>query len=199
MKKKENKKSLGLIIIAFIVGVFILFVLISLGKNSQPLTQQYLNQPQIQNSKFKTHTSQDLKISFQYPEGWYVDDRYFMILLANYETNLNRDDKPSSNQIEILVDEFSGCHLDIEENLKDPACGEGGPSVQMNKIFSKDVSHKKGGTFYTYVVLSPDGKKLTYYLLQKNNSGTILQISKQPDPSQFEKQFEELVNSIRFL
>lgn len=197
--RKKDKKSLRIIILAAIAGLLFLFVLSIFKKPSQDLSQQYSNQTQIQNTNLITYTNQDLKISFQYLREWYVDDRYRKILLTNYETNLNRDDKPSNNQIEILLDEFSGCHPDIEENLKDPACGEGGPSVQMNKILSKDVSQKKGGMFYRYVILNPDGKEYTYYLLQKNNDDTILQISKQPDPSQFEKEFEELVNSIEFL
>ena len=197
--RKKDKKSLRIIILAAIAGLLFLFVLSIFKKPSQDLSQQYSNQTQIQNTNLITYTNQDLKISFQYLREWYVDDRYRKILLTNYETNLNRDDKPSNNQIEILVDEFSGCHPDIEENLKDPACGEGGPSVQLNKILSKDVSQKKGGTFYTYVILSPDGREYTYYLLQKNNSDTILQISKQPDSSQFEREFENIINSITFL
>jgi len=192
-----KKKSLRIIITVIIVGVFILFVLISLNKKTQPLTQQYLNHPQIQNAKFKTHTSQDLKISFRHPRDWYIDDRYRKVLITNYETNLNRDDKPSNNQIEILVDEFSGCHPDIEENLKDPACGEGGPSVAKNKIISKEIKQTKEGAFYRYIINTPKGNEWTYYLLEKGDK--ILQISKQPDPSQFEKEFDDIVESITFL
>jgi len=199
MKKKENKKSARTITIALIVGVFLIFILAAFKQKPQDLSQQYSNQPQIQNTNFKTHTSQDLKISFQYPKEWYVNEKDRNILIASYYTRIGQNIVPKENQIKMFIDEFSGCHPSIEENLKDPACGEGGMSVQQNKILSKNTSQKTGGTFYTYIVLSPDGKQYIYYLLQKNNSDTILQISKQPDPSQFDKEFEDIINSVKFL
>ncbi|MEK7534725.1 MAG: PsbP-related protein [Patescibacteria group bacterium] len=195
MKNKENKKLLKIIIITVIVGVFILFVLVSLGKKPQPITQQYLNQPRIQNDQLKTHISQDLKISFQYPKDWYVDDRYRSILLTNYVTNLNRDDHPNLNQIEIIIDETSLCQDSIEKNLIYGGCGEN--QKILNKILNKQTQNLSAGIFSKYTVQYPNNSQNTIYYLQKDDQ--VLQISKQPDPSRFEKEFEELVNSIEFL
>ncbi len=195
MRSKENKKSLK-IIIAVIVGVFVLFALISLSKRPQPLTQQYLNQPKIQNTQLKTHTSQALKISFQYPKDWYVDDRYRKVLITNYKTNLNRDDKPSKDQMEIVLNEFSNCFKTLDEDMINPACGEGG-LTKKNKIVSKTIKEVHGGSFYRYSIVTYSNQDLIYYFVQKGNRN--IRISKQPDPSKFEKEFEELVGSIEFL
>ena len=53
------------------------------------------------------------------------------------------------------------------------------------------------GTFYIYTIEDSREEQQTYYYLQKGDK--ILQISKEPDPSQFEKEFEEIINSITFL
>lgn len=187
MKKKQNKKISTrwiIVIILILTAAFLFFQ-----------AQWFVKQNSI-----KTHVSQDLKISFQYPKDWNIDDRYHTVLLTNYVTSMNRNDHPNSNQIEIMIDRFNvGCHESIEENLKDPACGEGGPTVKPNEIVSKETLQKPGGTFYKYIIKYPSGKQQTFYLLQKTGTDKILQISKEPDPSQFEKEFDEIINSIKFL
>ena len=196
----------GNILILALVGAFFL-ALLSVGAvlyfKTTPNTTKIFPQTMkstpvsnVDNLNLKNYTSKDLKISFQYPKDWYLDDRYLMILLTNYETNLNRDDTPVNNQVEILISNFKGCHDTIEENLMDPACGEGGPSVPKNKILSKETRQTKGGTFYKYIVESPN-KNFTYYLFEKGDK--VLQIEKLPDPSKFEKEFEEIVSAIKFL
>ncbi len=147
-------------------------------------------------SSVQSYTSKDLKISFQYLKGWYVDDRYQRILLTTYKTSLNENVSPSPSEVELLISEFSYCFKTIEEDLIKPACGQGGPK-SYNTIVSKQSKVVDGGTFYTYTVKSPNGKISAYYLLQ--NGDRILQISKQPDPSQFEKEFEDIINSIKFI
>lgn len=195
MGNKRNKKSLRIIITVVIFVVFILFVLISLSKKSQPLTQQYLKQPQIQNDNFKTHTSQDLKISFEYPNDWYVDDRNYTVLLTNYLTSLNSNDHPNSNQIEIIIREASLCQDTIEKNLIYGGCGEN--QKILNKILNKQIQALSSGAFYKYTVQYPGHPEQMFYFLQKGDN--ILKLSKQPDPSQFEKEFDDIVNSITFL
>ena len=150
-----------------------------------------------QKSTTAQHVGNDLKISLNYPKGWYIDDRYRSILLTDYETNQNKNDSPSPEQMEIYISEFSNCFPTIEEDLKYPACGEGGPEVPLNEIVSRETEDLPGGTFYKYVVRSStSGKEFTFYLLE--NDDRILQISKEPDPSQYEEEFEEIINSIRF-
>lgn len=154
----------------------------------------------VKQNSVKTHVSNDLKISFQYPKDWHIDDRYYFVLLTNYLTNLNKNDRPSAKQIEITFHKYSGgCHETLEENLKDPACGEGGPSVKPNKIVSKESTQISGGIFYKYVIEYPSGKQQTFYLLQQTGTDKILQISKEPDPSKFETEFNEIISSVKFL
>ena len=164
-------------------------------KNLNKLSPQPTNQPLYDN--LQNYTSKDLKISFKYPKNWFMDDRYQTILLTNYKTSQNEDMKPTSLQIDIMISKFSGCHPELEENLKDQACGEGGKTVTNNQILSKEMKQISGGTYYKYGIKTPKNNILTYYIIQKDNR--ILEISKKPDPSQFEKEFEELINSIQFL
>ncbi len=176
--KQIRKMKLPLIIVILIVLAFA-FIIYSKGSSTTH------------------HVSKDLKISLSYPRGWYVDDRYHSILLTDYKTNQNKNDKPTLNQIEVNIDNFNaGCHTSIEENLKDPACGEGGPQVKPNEIIFKEVKQISDAIYYKYIVKSPSGNQFTFYLLEKGDR--VMQISKKPDPSQHEKEFEEIVSSIRF-
>lgn len=152
----------------------------------------------FQNSKSGkvNHISEDLKISLTYPKGWYIDDRYQSILLTNYETNQNERNEPSSNQVKIYISNFSSCFPSIEEDLRYPACGENkldGP----DEIVSRDIEKTKGGTFHKYITRTPRKDEIIYYLLE--NGDRTIEISKEPDPSKFEKEFEEIINSMNFL
>lgn len=195
MKQKKNKKSTKTIIISVVVGFFILFVLISLGKKPQPLTQQYLNQPQIQNAKFKTHTSQDLKISFQYLREWNVDEKNGNVLITSYRTFIGQGKKATTNQVRLNITRASLCQKTLDEDVLLGGCGEG--KNTKNEVLSKDIKKVLSGSFIVYKIKYPTGQLDTSYYLQHED--VILQISKQPDPSQFEKEFEEIVNSITFL
>ena len=146
--------------------------------------------------KLKSYTSQDLKISFEYPQNWYIDEKDLDVMITSYRTRIGENKSPKENEIKIFIDNFNGCHDTIEENLIDPACGQGGSTVKKNKILSKETRQTKGGTFYKYIVESPN-KNFTYYLFEKGDK--VLQIEKLPDPSKFEKEFEEIVSAIKFL
>lgn len=201
-----NRTGNILIILAIVLAVAIgtsLYIktkqasLIQFKQNTTPTVQPSEQKEITEDEQLKSYKSRDLKISFRYSKEWFLDEQYPMILLTNYKTNLNRDDKPNNDQIEILLSNFSGCFSSIEENLIDPACGEGGLAVKKNEILSKETKQTSGGTFYKYLIATPKGNRLTYYLLEKD--GRVLQLSKQPDPSQFEKEFEEIIDSIEFL
>lgn len=144
--------------------------------------------------EFKKYTSQALKISFEYPKDWYVDDRYQMVLLTNYQTDLNRNDKPKEDQIKILISNFSNCFPTLEGDLVNPACGQG---KIKNTIISKEVRQTSGGEFIKYMLDSVDETQRVQYFFRKEE--TILDIEKNPDPSQFEKEFDQIVSSIDFL
>ena len=181
MKKLRNYKfKLPLLFIILILTVVFGLIVYTQGARQSAVVQR---------------VSQDLKISLSYPRGWYIDDRYHSILLTDYKTNLNRDDKPSNNQIEIYIREFSNCFPSLEEDLKYPACGQR-KDGQPNNIISKETKQVPGGTFYKYITKSPENKEFVYYFLERGDR--LLQISKEPDPSKFEKEFKEIINSIRF-
>ena len=143
----------------------------------------------------KTHTSEDLKLSFQYPKDWHVDDRYQKILLSNYQTSLNQNNQPQLGEIAITFKHASLCQKTLDEDVLLGGCGEGKNS--KNEILSKTTKQVSAGSFITYAIRYPSGQGDTFYYLQQGD--TILQISKQPDPSQFEKEFEAIINSIEFL
>lgn len=188
MSKQSSRINLPLILIVLIAIVFGWIIYSQSAGRIANLSRASVIQ----------HVSKDLKISLSYPSNWYVDDRYQSILLSDYKTSQNRNDNPSVNQIEVYLSEFSaGCHSSIEENLKDPACGEGGPTVQANQIITKESRAVQGGTFYKYVIQSPSNNESTYYLIEHGDR--VLQISKEPDPSQHEEEFEDIINSIKFL
>lgn len=140
------------------------------------------------------HVSKDLRISLSYPRGWYIDDRYRTILVTNYETNLNKDTTPNKQQIEIQINNDPLCQKSTEEDLIFGGCGEG--QKVLNKILNKKNKKLSSGTLQVFRVQYPDSSEKTVYYLQNKNR--ILQISKRPDPSQYEKEFEKIVNSIRF-
>lgn len=174
--KKINKILLILALLILLIGGLLYF------KNSR--------------SEYVNHSSKDLKISLSYPKGWFIDDRYYSILLTSYETNQNNNTQPFLNQIEIQMDEFSKCFPSVEEDLMNPACGER-KAEGPDKIIDKVARKTPGGVFYKYVTETPNGQKNIYYLLE--NDDRILKISRDPDPSNYDKEFEEIINSIRFL
>ncbi|MEK7534008.1 MAG: hypothetical protein AAB600_01595 [Patescibacteria group bacterium] len=184
MKKKENKKSVRTFIIAVIVGVLLLFVLALIKQNPQDVSQQYL-----------TYTSQDLKISFEYPRDWHVDEKDRSILIVSYATRIGKGSTPNKNQIKMFINSASLCQKSLDEDVLLGGCGEG--ENTKNEILSKDIKKAPSGLFIIYKIKYPTGQMDTFYYLQHYD--TILQISKQPDPSQFEKEFEDIINSIRFL
>ncbi len=144
------------------------------------------------------YLSTDLKITLSYPGEWYIQEKDYSILISSYRTRIGENSRPSNDQAKIFIDNFNnGCHPTIEENLKDPGCGEGGPNIKPNEIFSKKVNQTPDGVFYKYITETPNGQRNTYYLLEKGDR--ILKISKEPDPSDYEKEFEEIINSIKFM
>lgn len=155
---------------------------------------QDIQQRTESNGQLKEYTSQDLKISFKYPAGWFVEDEYPFTLISNFKSSLHKDIKLENDQIEIMISEFSNCFPTLEEDLVDPACGQG---KQKNKIISKDITQAPGGEFLKYTLDSYDENQRVQYFFQKGDK--ILDIEKNPDPSQFEKEFDQIAQSFKFL
>ena|SRR3989344_2130465 len=205
MPNQSGKIVLVLILLLLIAGAGVYFFLPGFKKESiieqvpnPSITAKYPNSQEAGESSglSKKYSSEDLKISFEYPTGWIIDDRYKEVLLANFTTSLNSNKVPKSNEVEIIIHSPGGCHATIEENLKDPSCGELGPNVKSYEILSKEIEDINGAKFYKYLVKNPEGKQQNFYFLEKGDR--ILQIDKKPDPSMFEKEFKEIIKSIRF-
>ena len=174
IKIKKIKLPLFIVIIVALIFTFIVYW-------QKPVPVQYI--------------SEDLKISLSYPKGWYIDDRYQNILLTDYETNQNKNDKPSNQHIKIQISKASLCQQSIEEDLILGGCGEG--QRTLNKILNKESKTLSSGNLQVFRIQYPDNSEKTIYYLQ--GKSRTLQVSKEPDPSQFEKEFEEIINSIKFM
>lgn len=203
MSNQSGKTILMLVFLLLVAGTTIYYI--THGFRQQELTNKTVsNGIPIDNkntnnakSTTKMYSSEDLNISLEYPNAWIVDDRYVEVLLANFQTSLNSNKKPQPNQIEILLHNARGCHKTIDENLKDPACGEGGSNIKPNEIVSRETEDLNGIKFHKYLIKYPDGTEHQFYFLEKGDR--ILQIDKKPDPSMFEKEFEEVIKSIKFI
>ncbi|OGE02678.1 hypothetical protein A3G16_01730 [Candidatus Curtissbacteria bacterium RIFCSPLOWO2_12_FULL_41_16] len=199
MNKKGNTSIILIIIAVLTIGILFYFKInkgtfMQLKQNPVPTVQPSEQKKIIREDQLKSYTSQDLKISFRYQNGWYIEEEYPFVLISNFESSLHRNIDLQNNQVEIMIKEFSGCFQTLEEDLIDPACGQG---KVKNKIISKDVRQTPGGEFLKYTLESYDENQRTQYFFRKGDK--ILDIEKHPDPSQFEKEFEDLVNSIQFL
>jgi uncharacterized protein YxeA len=197
MKNKGNLSIILIIIVALIIGALIYFksnkeIFTLFRQETTPATQE--QKKNTLEEQLQSYSSQDLKISFKYPKAWYIDDEYPFVLISNFKSSLHQDVEVKDNQVEVFIKEFSGCFPTLEEDLIDPACGQG---KQKNKIISKEVNETPDGEFLKYTLDSHDENQRIQYFFQKGNR--ILDIEKRPDPSQFEEEFEEIVNSIKFL
>lgn len=142
------------------------------------------------------HTNKDLKIALEYPASWYLDEKDFEIMITSYKSKIGENKKPKEEEFKLFLSMTSLCQDSIEKNLIHGGCGEN--QKVLNIIQKKEISAlSNGNTFYKFLVRYPDKSENWSYYLEKD--GKILQISKTPDPSQFEKEFEEIVNSIRFI
>ncbi len=194
MKKKQNKNLTNKIIITIFILLIVAFILML--KNSNKTSPVIIDQViKSQTNEVNTYVSNDLKISFQYPKEWSIDDRYNIILLTNYETDLNRNDSPNDDQIELTINNANLCQKTIDEEIIKGGCGEA--NIVPTEILNKQQMNLTSGIFYIYTIKNPQGKQQIWYYLQSKDR--ILQISKEPDPSQFEKEFNEIINSITFL
>lgn len=187
IKGIRKNKTIYIIIAIIAIALFgLMFIFRQTNKHNYQLEQV---------GSFTNFTSSDLKISFNYPREWYVDDKNLSILLTSYKTFIGENKKPGENQLRVDIDPVSLCQSTIDQNLIYGGCGEN--QKILNKILSKEVKQTPFGTFYKYMVQYPDNSEKTIYYLQ--SSDKILQISKSPDSSQFEEEFNQIVNSIRFL
>jgi len=186
--RKGNSSLIIVILSAFLIIGVALYLALSTNVKPQPIGS---NPTDLQ-----SYTSQDLGITFDYPKEWFVNEKGFDILITSYPTFFGENKITTNEQIELFIGFFSNCFPDYEQDLLYPGCGEGGEESK-NTIVSKEGRSVQGGTFYKYVVKTPRNEEFIYYILYKDDKN-ILRINKKPDPSQFEKEFEEIVNSIKF-
>jgi len=185
---------LSLVFAVVFTAIIIFFIKFKSGLIPPPSQN---SQSSTETSDFKSYTSQDLGISFKYPKDWFVNEKDYEIMLTSYETEFGENRSPGNNQLKMFINMFSNCFPDYEKDLIYPGCGEGG-EASKNTIISKEGRPVQAGTFYKYVVRTPRNDEFVYYILYKDDKN-IFQVEKHPDPSQFEKEFEEIVNSIKIL
>ena len=73
-----------------IIGVIILFLV-----GSVVLFKTYYSSSSQTYSSGVPYTSKDLKISFQYPKNWHVDEKNYDILIASYSTKIGEGSIPA--------------------------------------------------------------------------------------------------------
>jgi len=151
-------------------------------------------------SNFKSYTSLDLMIKFEYPKTWYLNERFNDIIITTYNyLPGGKNPTPTSEQLLLFIHQYFLCFPTIEENLIDNSCGERG-SEYRRTIVSKESRVAAGGTFYKYLVKLSDaegGKIITYYFLKKRDQILLLEL--QSGLSKYQKEFDNLVDSIEFL
>ncbi len=202
MPNQSGKIVLVLVLLLLILGFVVYFFLPSFKEQEHieqiPRTLETTSQRKSGLlSTMKKYSSEDLKISFEYPDNWFVNEKNYFLIMTSYATKIGRNEQPTNSQIEVAIHKPGGCHATIDENLKDPSCGEEGQDVKLNEIVSKETEDLNGIKFHKYIIKYPSGKEQRFYFLEKGDR--ILQIDKNPDPSMFEKEFEETVKSIKFL
>lgn len=195
-KNKQNKKISNKTIIAIIVvvmSIFIFFNAITNNNSSRTKIDESINN-QIKSEK--THISRDLRIKFKYPKDWFIDDRYGMILLANYKTDLNKKSIKKLGNVVINIFNEELCDMSMDEQVRIGGCYAEG-NWRPTEIIDKQISELSSGGFYKYTIKHPQGEKQIIYYLQNGNK--MLKISKEPDPSEFDQEFEDIIRSIQFL
>lgn len=199
MKKQSNKtknKSLVIVIVIFVILFFLGVVLGGLMNNGKSNLTSSGKQIDTKIREYNFHESNDLKISFRAPIDWIVDGRYGMLLLANYNTNLNKKSKMGLNNIEINIYKDSLCKVNLDEQVR-----LGGCFIENNwlptEILNEQVNEISSGTLYKYLIKHPQNEKQIIYYLKNGNR--ILKISKKPDFSRFENEFMDIISSIKFL
>lgn len=189
--KKSNKK-VTMVFIALSILVFLSLFLFYINFNQQKRNQFALHdKPNNIN-----YMNKGLGITLRYPANWFIDDRYGMILLANYKTDLN---KKSINKLGNIIINFYNeevCDMSLDEQIQLGGCyteGDWAPT----EIIDKQTKILTSGTLLKYAIKHPQSGKQTIFYLQKGDR--ILKISKSPDNSVFDEEFEEIINSIKFL
>lgn len=192
MKHFSAKNSFLLFLLTVVFVGLAFFLKTPSIQNPKPITLSAIKS----SNNLNTYISKDLKISLEYLKGWFVEDEYPFVLISNFKSSLHNNFQLKDDQIEILLWNKSLCQDTIEKNLIYGGCGEN--QKVLNVILNKEVKIiPSGNTYYKFLVQYPDKSETWSYYLGKGEK--VLQISKKPDPSQFEKEFEDLVNSILFI
>ncbi len=189
MKKQKKQNNIFLLLIAvviIVIGSFVFLKTTRISNSTLTIKQEKLTHQ---------YTSNAINISFQYPQGWYVDEKNKKTVVTSYSSQIGDGIEPTERELRITIITASLCQPTLDEDVLKGGCGE--EMHSRNTILSKSTKEYSGGTFITYAIQYSTGEKDTFYYLQKGDR--ILQISKQPDPSQFENEFEKIISSIEFL
>ena len=202
VKKQHLQKKKGFILLGIIgMSLFLTIFVLWKGAQIEETLQDNKDKTSIEViGQYESYISQDLQISFKHPNGWYIHEKDRSIMITSYPTKIGDNSRPNVSQTKIFIGEWGGgCYKTIEENLKNPACGRGRQDLP-NEILSKKVIASPEGIYSKYEVLNPStSNKFTFRFFEQKDTDRILQISKEPDPSEFDKEFEAIIRSIKFL
>lgn len=201
MKKKRLQKRHKKYPWFVLVGLSLVLLLVGFGFYQSSFISSRKEVPSISPTiapvrQEKTYTSKVLGISFSYPKEWYVTDIGYRAIITNYSFTTSIDYRPNNNELEIQISEYSLCQATLDQDIVFWGCGEG--EQVANVILEKKTKELSDGILFSdYLIFYPQSNiRQRQYYLQKGDR--ILQIDKAPDPSRFEKEFEEIINSIVF-
>lgn len=197
MNNQSGRAVFILITLIFFVGVAYLFFEPFLNSNTlnTSTVEQDTQEREEDELGLVSYTSEEMKLSFKYPKEWLVNEKNYDIMITSFPTKFGDNMQPLANEIKLFMSSPNGCHETIDENLKDPACGEMGEV--RNEIANKEIENLGDMKFYKYLVRYSNGKEHRFYFLEKGER--VIQIDKSPEPSIYDEEFDQIVRSIKFL
>lgn len=194
VKQKTRKKK----IVYFMAGILLGFFL-TLFFSWQIVEKKNAETAAVKGEKSEikhnTYTSKELNIAFTYPDNLFVKALSDRIIITNYKLGATNNYRPQEYEIEIQIAVID-CGIELDEQVRLNGCGAQA-NWKPTKILHKEVEELSSGTLSTYIILPPSSPEAVRYFLQKENQ--VLEISKEPRDSYFEKEFSQIINSITFL
>lgn len=195
MKKKQKAYKLKIVLVFTFLLLICLIGFFLITKN---IAQEEVDNNIIINKEnnLTKYVSEDLNIKLDYPSSFFIKDLGYRILITNYELIKNINYRPRQDEIEIQISIHNNCKISLDEEMRIGNCFAEGNFIP-NEILSKQVKELTYTTLFIYTIKQPSSPQRTRYILKSGDK--MIEISKSPDPSLFENEFEEIISSITFL
>lgn len=198
MKKKNKRiKFNKKIIILSIMQISILVTFLSLYNIfiSVSLDESQLVSSTKENTVYDEYVSEKLALSYRYPKDWVIQEKDLSIYIVSSNNDEELNDASKRAKVEIYIKDANLCQSTIDEEFEKGGCGEVS-GISKDRI-NRNTYNLKSGILYKYIISYTQNPQQTFYYLEKGDR--LLQISKEPDPSEYDQEFEEIINSIKFL